>query len=79
MQPLSFIILAVNTYYLSPERERGGGGVGRFLMVPHGFQGGAEYKGSSIRNRLSINCVGRIMSGIIRILESLGGGGGGVG
>ena len=25
MQPLSFIILAVNTYYLSPERERGGG------------------------------------------------------
>ena len=48
-------------------------------MVPHGFQGGAEYKESSIRNRLSINCVGRIMSGIIRILESLGGGGGGVG
>ena len=40
MQPLSFIILAGNTYYLSPERERGGG-VGRFLMVPHGFQGGA--------------------------------------
>ena len=27
MQPLSFIILAGNTYYLSPERERGGGGV----------------------------------------------------
>ena len=26
MQPLSFIILAGNTYYLSPERERGGGG-----------------------------------------------------
>ena len=25
MQPLSFIILAGNTYYLSPERERGGG------------------------------------------------------
>ena len=24
MQPLSFIILAGNTYYLSPERERGG-------------------------------------------------------
>ena len=56
-------------------------------MVPHGFQGGAageqsspsEYKGSSIRNRLSINCVGEIMSGIVRILESLGGGGGGVG
>ena len=42
MQPLSFIILAGNTYYLSPEREGGGGGgVGRFLMVPHGFQGGA--------------------------------------
>ena len=37
----------------------------------------SEYKGSSIRNRLSINCVGEIMSGIIRILESLGGGGGG--
>ena len=43
MQPLSFIILAGNTYYLSPERERGGGGggIGRFLMVPHDFQGGA--------------------------------------
>ena len=26
MQPLSFIILAGNTYYLSPERERRGGG-----------------------------------------------------
>ena len=39
----------------------------------------SEYKGSSIRNRLSINCVGEIMSGIIRILESLGGGGGGGG
>ena len=26
MQPLSFIILAGNTYYLSTERERGGGG-----------------------------------------------------
>ena len=25
MQSLSFIILAGNTYYLSPERERGGG------------------------------------------------------
>ena len=25
MQPLTFIILAGNTYYLSPERERGGG------------------------------------------------------
>ena len=40
MQPLSFIILAENTYYLSPKKA-GGGGLEDFLRVPHGFQGGA--------------------------------------
>ena len=41
MQPLSFIILAENTYYLSPKKAGGGGGLEDFLRVPHGFQGGA--------------------------------------
>ena len=30
MQPLSFIILAGDTYYLSPEKERGGGALEDF-------------------------------------------------
>ena len=41
MQPLSFIILAENTYYLLPKKAGGGGGLEDFLRVPHGFQGGA--------------------------------------
>ena len=40
MQPLSFIILAENTYYLSPKKAEGGG-VGRFFKGTTRFSGGS--------------------------------------
>ena len=39
MQPFSFIILAENTYYLSPKKA--GGGVGRFFKGTTRFSGGS--------------------------------------
>ena len=63
----------------------GGGGLDKSTTRFSGESGGgeqsspSEYKGSSIKNRLPISCVGGIMGGIKRILESLGGGVGGVG
>ena len=41
MQPLSFIILAGNTNYLSPERERGGGGCWKIFNGTTWFSGGS--------------------------------------